>query len=57
MGSTLTAGSNAALINGNGSAGLLQISAQSTNIGLVVGITMILLILISGLGFFLYRRE
>ena len=57
MGTTLTAGSNAAFINGNGSLGLLQISAQSTNIGLVVGITMILLILIGGLGFFLYNRQ
>ena len=57
MGTTLTAGSNAALINSNGSSGLLQISAQSTNIGLVIGITMILLILIGGLGFFLYNRQ
>jgi hypothetical protein len=57
MGATLTGGSNAAMINGNGSLGLLQISAQSTNIGLVIGITMILLILIGGLGFFLYNRQ
>lgn len=55
--SSLTAGTNAYYINGNGSLGLLQISAQSTNIGLVIGITLILLILIGGLGFFLYQKQ
>jgi hypothetical protein len=54
---SLTPGSNAQMINGNGSAGLLQISGQSTNIGLVIGITLILLILIGGLGFFLYNKQ
>lgn len=52
---TLPAGSTALAINGNGSQGLLQIGNQSTTIGLVIGITMVLLILIGGLGFFLYR--
>jgi len=41
---------------GNGSAGLLSFAAQSTNIGLVIGITIILTILIVGLGAFLYTR-
>jgi hypothetical protein len=42
---------------GNGSAGLLSLSGQSTNIGLVVGIVIILTILIGGLGFFLYNKK
>lgn len=41
----------------NGSAGLLNLSSQSTNIGLVIGIVIILLILVGGLGFFLYTRQ
>jgi hypothetical protein len=41
----------------NGSAGLLQISAQSSNIGLVLGIVIILLILVTGLGAFIYTRR
>jgi hypothetical protein len=42
---------------GNGSAGLIQISSQSTNIGLVLGMVIILMILVGGLGAFLYTRQ
>ena len=41
----------------NGSAGLLQFASQSTNIGLVIGIVVILLILVGGLGFFIAHRQ
>jgi hypothetical protein len=68
LGGTLLGGmqtANAAGINdtnvlsivNNGSAGLLQISGQTTNMGLVLGIVVILLILIGGLGVFLYNRN
>lgn len=42
---------------GNGSAGLLSLASQSTNIGLVIGVVIILLILVGGLGFFLYQKH
>jgi hypothetical protein len=41
----------------NGSVGLVQIANQGTNMGLVIGITLILMILIGGLGFFLFRGQ
>ena len=46
---------NAALVVGNGSTGLLNVAQQAPTIGLVIAITLVLMILIGGLGFFLYK--
>lgn len=53
----ITNGTDAANILHNGSAGLLQIATQSNNIGLVIGMTIILMVLVAGLGFFLFRQQ
>jgi hypothetical protein len=53
----ITNGTDAGNILHNGTAGLLQVANQSTNMGLVIGITLILMILIGGLGFFLFRGQ
>lgn len=57
MGATQAINSTGAFAAGNGSLGLLQVSGQSTNMGLVIGIVIILTILVGGLGFFLYNRS
>lgn len=57
MNTSLTNGTTSAQILQNGSAGILQVSNQTTTMGLVIGIVIVLLILVGGLGVFLYTRK
>lgn len=57
MNTTITNGTTAAQILQNGSSGILQIGTQTSTMGLVIGIVIVLTILIGGLGVFLYTRR
>lgn len=57
MNTNITNGTTAAQILQNGTSGILQVGTQTSTMGLVIGIVIVLLILIGGLGAFIYTRQ